>query len=491
MPTLAELTEKLDRQAAAHTEKAFIVKSLCLVFLILLLRTFTGALFLPFLSFACFNYLVYLWINTDRGLWGILREQISLIPAPRVAARDKLRTAAWATWTVIGINIFVFFLIQTDENLVFIRNNLQFIPAEPNLFNVPLSLLSNMYLHGGFMHLFGNMCFLWATGTIVERRIGWQRFLSYYHLTGVAGVLLSYIVYVGSLSEELHLMGASGAISGLMGIFIVRCYFKQMTLPLPLFGVLPVHFNLQLNGLVVISLFFSLDLSGGLKQLLGVNAHVITAYWAHLGGIIAGVWLAWRAKLGEGAVEERHRDIGSGVLDGTTVLNEQFSAAGGFAGARKSLLIALEKDPLNTETLLTLARIESHTVLKPEGQDYYRRAIEILLQRSPQEAVEAFREYFPRYRVMIKPEAQYRLASLLHKQGYLDLAEQALMQLADSPEVSTEIREQALFYSARIMEQLELPEPAGRYYRRFMSEHPESTRIVAVRARLALLPLAG
>lgn len=488
MPTLEELTKKLDRQAEIHTEKAFIVKSLCLVFLILTLKILMGVLFFPFLSFACFNYLVYLWINTDKGLWGVLREQVSILPAPRVVARDKLRDTAWATWGLILANVFIYFCIQVDANNEFIRNNLEFIPAEPNLFNVPLSLLSCQYLHASFMHLFGNVCFLWATGTVVERRIGWRRLLAWYHLSGVAGALLSYVVYVGSLSKELHLMGASGAISGLMGIFIVRCYFKQMTLPLPLFGVLPLHFNLRLNGLVVIGLFFSLDLSGGLKQLLGINAQLMTAYWAHLGGIAAGLVLGWRAKLAEGAVEERHRDIGSGVLDGTTVLDEQFAAAGGFTGARKSLLVALEKDPLNTETLLTLARIESHTACKSEGQEYYQQAIEILLQRSPQDAVEAFREYFPRYRVMIKPEVQYRIASLLHKQGYLDLAERALMQLADSPNVPEEIREQALFYSSRIMEQLELPGPAVRYYSRFTSEFPHSRRVEAVRARLALLP---
>ncbi len=489
MPTLEELTEKLDQQAAAHTEKTFIIKSLLMVFCLLSLRTFFGGLFWLFLSFALFNYIAYLWVNTDRGIWGILRDQISFIPTPRVPVRDKLRNTAWATWGLIFVNIFVYFCIQTEENTKFIRDNLEFIPAEPNLFNVPLSLLSYMYLHGSFMHLFGNMSFLWAIGTIVERRIGWRRFLGYYHAAGVAGALLSFIVYVGGLAENLKLIGASAAITGIMGVFIVRCYFKEMLLPLPAFGFLPINFNMRLNGLVVIGLYTSLDLRGGLQQLLDPDASR-TGYWTHLGGVAMGVWLAWRAKLGEGAVEERHRDIGSGVLDGKTVLNDQFLAAGGFEGARRSLLIALDKVPHNAETLLSLARIESHTVLKPEGQAYYQQAIEILFNKVPEEAAEAFREYFPRYRVMIKPEVQYRLASLLQKQGYLDLAEQALMQLVDCPDVPREIRESALFYSARIMEQMELPDPAVRHYSRFLSEHPHSERIESVRARLALLPLS-
>lgn len=488
MPTLDELTEKMEKQAALHTEKAFIIGSLLLVFGLLVLRLLLGSMFLVVVSFAFFNYLVYLWKNTDAGIWGILREQISIIPAPQLSTRERRRETAWATWGLIGANAFIYLFIQSDGNQQFIQNNLEFIPAEPNLFNVPFSMLSCLYLHAGFMHLYGNMCFLWATGRVVERRIGWRRFLVYYHAAGVAGVVLCYLVYVLSMEEELHLVGASGAIAGVMGIFIVRCYFKKMTFPLPAFGVLPFNFNLQMNGLVVIGLFFTLDLNGGLRQLLGLS-NSSTAYWAHLGGIMVGAGLAWRANLGESAVEERHRDIGNAVFDGADVVAKEFAAVGGFDGARKSLHIALEKDPCNPETLLALARIESYTVRKPEGKEYYQRAITILLETSPQEAVEAFREYFPRYRSKMAPGIQYRIASQLHKGGYLELAERALMQLADSADTPGEIREQSLFYSARILEQLGLPEPARRYYTRFAEEHPNSSRIESVQSRLArLLP---
>lgn len=487
MPTFDKMTEKLEQQASVHTEKLFIVKSLLMVFCIMVLRSFLGGLFLPVVSFAFFNYLVYLWVNTNKGVWGIFREQISIIPAPQVTGEDRRKETAWATWALIFINTFIFFFIQTEANKTFLDNYLIFIPDEPNLFTVPFSLFSSMYLHSGFEHLYGNMCFLWATGTIVERRIGWKRFLAYYNITGLAGGILAYIVYVGGMSENLKMVGASGAISGLMGIFIVRCYFKKMTLPIPAFGFLPFNFNLQMNGLVVVGIFFSLDMRGGVLQLLGMSQSR-TGYWDHVGGLLVGIWLAWRSKLNASAVEERHRDLGNAVFDGKNVQTDGFYEAGGFDGARKSLLVALEKDSNNTETLLALARLESHFDSTSEGLEYYRKAIGLIMKTAPDEAVTVFEEYFPRYRARLEPEIHYRIAFLLHKRGNSDLAERALMQLADGHDVSGEMKERALFYSARILEQMGLPEPARRYFDRFIEEYPESERSDAVRARLALLP---
>ena len=487
--SISSISEKLDQQATDHTEKAFIVKSLLMVLSLMVLRSFLGSLFLPILSFAFFNYFIYLWINTNKGVWGIFQEQISLIPAPQVTEKDRRKEAAWATWGLILVNSFMFYFVQTEDNKTFLDNYLIFVPDEANILTVPLSLFSSMYLHNGFQHLYGNMCFLWATGTIVERRIGWKRFLLFYNIAGLVGGILSYTVYVGGLSENLKMVGASGAIAGVMGIFIIRCYFKKMTLPIPAFGFLPFNFNLQMNGLVVVGMFFSLDLRGGLLQLLGLSQSQ-TGHWDHVGGIITGICLAWRFKLGENAVEERHRDIGNAVFDGRNVETNGFYEAGGFAGTRKSLLIALEKDPNNSETLIALARVESHFEATPEGLEYYKKAISILMKTSPDEAVTTFEEYYPRYRIRLDTENHYRIATLLHKKGNYEIAERSFMQLVDCSDVSREMKERSLFYSARILEQMGLPDPARRNYLRFMEEYPESQRADVVVARLPLLSQA-
>jgi len=485
MPTFDELAEKLDQQATAHTEQAFVVKSLLLVFCILFMRiTMGGFLFYSAATFAVFNYLVYLWVNTNLGVWGILKENFSITGAPQVTSQEKMTTRPWGTWGIITANIFIYAFIQTSDNYDFIRNNLYCLPADPSFFNIPISFISSMYLHASFMHIYGNMCFLWAVGTVVERRVGTLRFLKLYHLTGIGSHVLALIAYFIILDDIPHSLGASGAISGVMGVFLIRCYFKKMTFPFPTFGVLPISLNLQVNGLVVIALFFSFDLRGGISQLAGISDSY-TGHWSHLGGTLTGIWMAWRMKLGDSAIEERHRDIGSGVIEGKAIKSQAFDEAGGFAGARKSLLIALEKDPGNPETLLSLARIESHFEPAAEGREYFLKALGVLAKESPTQLTAAFTEYFVRYRDVFDPELQFQIAGLLYKEGKLDLSEQVLRMLADYQDAPHSIKEQSLLLSGRILEKMELHEAAGGSYRQFLERYPGSTRIEIVKERLA------
>jgi hypothetical protein len=191
-----KISELFEQQAEQHTEQAFIIKSLLLLFCIIFFRIALGGfLFYGIASFAVLNYLAYLWVNTNKGVWGILKENISLTGAPRVIGEDKVVTRPWGTWTLIAINPFIFYFIQTPENAQFIRNNLMFLPADPTFINVPLSFISAAYLHADALHVSGNMWFLWAVGSIVERRVGLRRFLVMYHLSAIASHILSGFVY--------------------------------------------------------------------------------------------------------------------------------------------------------------------------------------------------------------------------------------------------------------------------------------------------------
>lgn len=480
-----KLNDTFEKHLSEHPERAFIIKSLALIFLIITVKTVVGYAFLPLASFAYLNYLAYLWVTTNKGVWGVVKDNISFIDAPQTATQERSIGTAWATWTLIFINCFFFFFVQTDDNEAFIRNNIICTPAEPNLFNYPLSFLTSMYLHGGFTHLFGNMCFLWATGTVVERRIGWKRFLTAYHIAGLAGAALAVIVYSGILSEELHLLGASGAISGVMGVFIVRCYFKKMILPLPLFGFLPVNINIRLNAFAVIGMFFILDLRGGLRQLHGSTAS--TGYWAHLGGMAAGLWMAHRMQLTNSAIEERHREIGSNILDGKIIVTKAFDEAGGFGGAEKSLLIALDKDPDNPDTHVALARLHSHHLLREKGRWHYRQALRLLLWSNSTEITAVFREFFYKYRETLEAGPQYRIASLLYREGDHDLASRTLEMLVEHPDTPEPLREKCWFLAAKLLEKMELHEAAHGYYERFAERYPASQHVDYAQARLETL----
>lgn len=146
------------------------------------------------------------------------------------------------------------------------------------------TLVTSMFLHAGFMHLAGNMLFLWIFGDNLEDQLGHWTYLGYYLACGVGAGLCQWVVDPNSV---IPMVGASGAIAGVMGgylllypkarvdvllIFIV--FFK--VIPVPAWIVLGIWFGLQLfNGL-------AMDVAGG-----GV------AYWAHAGGFVVGMALCF------------------------------------------------------------------------------------------------------------------------------------------------------------------------------------------------------
>lgn len=486
---LEQITEKLDQEIEQHPEKVFIIKSLVMILLIIGVKTLLGSFFILLISLLCLIYLFYQLSHSDKGFWGVICENISLITAPTTTAKERTEVTPWVTWTLIVINSFIFLFMQTSDTEPFIRDNLMCLPATPNLINYPLSFLTSMYLHVSFSHLFGNMCFLWATGTVVERRIGWKQFLAAYHIAGLAGAALAVIVYVGILSKDLQMLGASGAIAGVMGVFIVRCYFKKMIMPIPLLGVLPINFNIKMNALVLIGMFFAFEMKGGLSQLNG--AIVQTGYWCHLGGMMAGIWMAYRMKLAGMAIEERHRELGSNLLDGKIIVSSVFNEAGGFAGAEKSLLKALSIDPDNSNTLLELARLRSFVIAREDGHHYYLKALKLLLARNAPGITAVFIEYFGKYGKTLAADSQLRIASLLYREGNLDLACRTLEMLVEHPETSEPLREKSCFIAAKLLEKMSLTEAAELYFSRFIKQFPASQQVGDAQIRLEILRQRG
>lgn len=482
-----ELTDNLENEFEEHPDRSFVIKSLLLILVIMVGRMIMAGWFLPMLTILFINYKAYQCVISGKGIRNAIWENLSVFSVPRTTSNDRFSGVAWATWTIIIVNCLIFFCLETEDNYEFLKNNLLCLPLAPNLINFPLSFLSSMYLHADFSHLFGNMTFLWATGTIVERRIGWQRFLMAYHVTGLIGGALSVIVYAGVLSESAQSLGASGAISGVMGIYIVRCYFKKMILPLPMFGILPININIQMNAFAVIGLFFALDIKGGLGQLAGVNSS--TGYWAHLGGMACGLWISYRMKLSNEAIEERHMELGSSVLDGTTIVSKAYDEVGGFANAEKSLMIALDKNPHNPETNLALARL--HSYLKPTaiGLDYYTKSIRLLLDSNSSDITSVFKEFFSKYQKIVGVESQYRIASLLYREGNYDLASRTMEMLVEHPETPEPLREKSILLVAKLLEKMTYNEAAKVYYERFLECYPQSDHYPTVLMRLKALQI--
>jgi tetratricopeptide (TPR) repeat protein len=268
-----------------------------------------------------------------------------------------------------------------------------------------------------------------------------------------------------------------------MGIFAVRCYFKSMVFPLPILGIfsliLPVSLKVRLNSLVIIGLFFLADLSGGVAQASGESTSNV-GHWIHIGGMAAGVALAFASKLGADAVEERHLEIGSSAAGGS-------DAKVNLEAGEESLRLVLRNNPDNCEALLLLARLVTRFTPEDEGRELYSRAVILLAPQQPQAAASAYRELFAKYHVAVAPSVQYRLAVLYYQEHDLEMAARTLELLVRDPQAPTAIREKAMFQYARILDDQGLEEAAGDGYRAYIAAFPNAANLAKAQARLAAL----
>ncbi|MDB4494201.1 rhomboid family intramembrane serine protease [bacterium] len=152
-----------------------------------------------------------------------------------------------------------------------------------------------MFMHGGIAHLVGNMWFLWVYGDNIEHDMGRVRYLFFYLLTGVLAGLTHVALVCRGDGAMVPCLGASGAISGILGACLVLHPHRRVM-------VLVWEFMVQVPGYVVIGIWFGLQFLGGLLN-AGVTSEI--AFGAHLGGFIVGLLLA---KL---FVLERHGEDGN------------------------------------------------------------------------------------------------------------------------------------------------------------------------------------
>ena len=156
-------------------------------------------------------------------------------------------------------------------------------PAEPSL----VALFASMFLHGGFAHVFGNMLFLWIYGDNVEHRLGSVRYVFWYLLTGAAATLFHAVF---DSDSRIPLVGASGAISGVLGFYFLwfpKNHVRVWVLLFPFFmDVVLLPARLVLGFYLVLDNLLPFLLTQGTPG-AGV------AYGAHIGGFLAGLAVAW------------------------------------------------------------------------------------------------------------------------------------------------------------------------------------------------------
>lgn len=145
------------------------------------------------------------------------------------------------------------------------------------------TIISSMFIHGGLLHFFGNMAFLWVFGDNVEDRLGHLKYLLFYLLAGVVATLSHWLAEPGS---TVPLVGASGAISGVLGGYLLLYPYNRIKVLLFFILIIVV----QLPAVVMLGLWFGLQLINALGS-LGMSTQVNVAFFAHIGGFVAGIVL--------------------------------------------------------------------------------------------------------------------------------------------------------------------------------------------------------
>lgn len=146
-----------------------------------------------------------------------------------------------------------------------------------------LPFFTSMFLHGGWMHLIGNMWYLWIFGDNVEDRLGHVRFLAFFV---VCGVMANGAHYVFNAASGLPAIGASGAVAGVLGAYLISYPRARILVLLPLF--LFIQF-IELPALIVLGFWFVLQFLNGAASVVRSTATGGVAWWAHIGGFVGGI----------------------------------------------------------------------------------------------------------------------------------------------------------------------------------------------------------
>jgi membrane associated rhomboid family serine protease len=209
-----------------------------------------------------------------------------------IPLKDTVRAHSFpiVNWLLIGLNIFMFLVeVSLGPQAELFITALGVVPARllavPSLGQV-LTIFTSMFLHGGWLHLFSNMLALYIFGDNVEDRIGHGRYLVFYLLCGMIAAS-AHVAF--NAASPVPTIGASGAISGVLGAYFIL-YPKARVITLVPIIILP--WIVEIPAIVYLGFWFlSQLLNGTLAIVAGAQAFGGVAFWAHVGGFLAGTIL--------------------------------------------------------------------------------------------------------------------------------------------------------------------------------------------------------
>jgi len=199
-------------------------------------------------------------------------------------------------WLIV-VNVICFaYELQLGSGLDRFIQNYGFVPSRftaqfeaGSMLAALVPVYTSMFLHGGFLHIFGNMWFLWIFGDNVEDSMGHQRYLVFYLLCGTISVIAQ---ATAAPASTLPLVGASGAISGVLGAYFVLYPRARILTLLP---IIIIFYLIEVPAYIFLGLWFLLQMLWGYYQHMAdaTGATGGVARWAHVGGFFSGMILIW------------------------------------------------------------------------------------------------------------------------------------------------------------------------------------------------------
>lgn len=326
-----------------------------------------------------------------------------------------------------------------DRRSHIVAFNYGFIPAKSK----PVSFVTHMFLHGGIAHLLGNMIFLWLVGCMLEMGGGKTFYGTSYILAGLGSVVLFWLIYPQS---PIPLVGASGAISGLMGAFTVLYCKKKVKI----FYSLGFYFNyLKVRAIFLLPIWFANEFY---QLLFGGMSNV--AYVAHIGGLISGVILGFinlkiLRSYNPDVLEPEPEDNISPIIEKALHHIRQLDMQTG----AQLLEMALAKDPDHIDAMTYLFNVRKVDAKDPHFHQIAQKLLDRLTSENDhyRSAYEIFDEYTKlTKRPQLSADLYLRLIVALSRSGHPEKAERILAmflkQKPDFPGIPTALLKLASGY---------------------------------------------
>jgi membrane associated rhomboid family serine protease len=284
-----------------------------------------------------------------------------------------------------------------------------------------IGLFTSMFFHADLFHLTFNMLFLWVFGPPLEDRVGKKLFLKYYIGGGVAANIFALVIYaLQDNGRNYTSIGASGAVSAIMAIYVYRCYYSKVKMSVTLY--LPFTISLPAAPFLILWYFLPEVYQG----ILSLSTPTNIGHWAHVGGFLFGLVVGRRNRYGHEAAVERYSD---------KVLKE-ITEKGGWkdADSEEELLKLLELNPQDPDMHLQLGRYYNENNRELEAEASYRNAIQQYFLANQLYASYVLLEYVETCGATISPHYHLRAGEALTKNGDLEEAYRVIKPFVQATE---------------------------------------------------------